>query len=117
MALRVLELFSGTHSFGKWAEKKGYEVISLDILRTSKATTRAIYWTSTTNNMRSGVLISYGPHRHALNIAKPGRAKSPVTLWAPIKLFKERLKSSTTSSLDDGLSRTRKPVSYASKSS
>ena len=38
MAPRVLELFSGTHSFGKWAEKKGYEVISLDILRTSKAT-------------------------------------------------------------------------------
>ncbi len=29
--MRILELFSGTHSIGKVAKKKGYEVISLDL--------------------------------------------------------------------------------------
>ena len=29
--MRVLELFSGTHSVGKVFEKLGYEVISLDL--------------------------------------------------------------------------------------
>ena len=38
MAPKVLELFAGKHSFGRWAVKQGYEVVSLDILRTSTST-------------------------------------------------------------------------------
>lgn len=42
--MRVLELFSGTHSVGKIAKEKGYEVVSVDIDGRADITTDILEW-------------------------------------------------------------------------
>ncbi len=64
--MKLLELFSGTHSVGNIAKKLGYEVISLD-LKKADININILTW-DYKKPINLIILILYGLVRHAQNI-------------------------------------------------
>ena len=64
--MKLLELFSGTHSVGNIAKQLGYEVISLD-LKKADININILTW-DYKKPINLIILILYGLVRHAQNI-------------------------------------------------
>ena len=81
--MRLLELFNGTRSVGKVAEKLGFTVISLDI---KMLILSVILWIGIILSILLHILILYGRLRHVQSIVEQRLPELEIST-SPTKLY------------------------------